>query len=86
MVMRITGEADSLPPGFPIKASSSILDYALTDVGGRQFLLPLRSEHQMKDARIVFKNVEEFRDYRKFVGESSISFGESQPDPTAGKK
>lgn len=74
MVMRITGEAESIPPGFPVIAASSILDYDLADVGGRQFLLPLRSEQQMKDAQREFKNVEEFRDYRKFVGESTITF------------
>lgn len=78
MVMRITGDSDSIPSDFPIAATSSTLDYDLADVGGRQFLVPLRSEQRVTDQRLQFKNVAEFRDYRKFVGESTISF--SDPD------
>jgi hypothetical protein len=76
MVMRVTGEADSIPPGFPVTAQSGVLDYDLTDVGGQQFLLPLRSEQRMRDSRRQFRNVEEFHDYRKFTGDATISFGE----------
>ena len=81
MVMRITGYSDSVPPGFPISGTTSILDYDLADVGGRQFLVPLRSEQQMKEAPFQYKNVAGFGDYRKFVGESTISFGDPDPAP-----
>lgn len=74
MIMRITGQAESIPAGFPVTAQSSMLDYDYGDVGGKQFLLPLRVENVMKSARLNFKNVVEFQDYRKFTGESSISF------------
>jgi hypothetical protein len=86
MVMRVTGEADSIQPGFPVKAQSGILDYEIADVGGRQYLLPLRSEQHMKDSLREFRNVEEFRDYRKFVGESTISFGNPEPEPAPNNK
>jgi hypothetical protein len=81
MIMRITGDADSIPPGFPVTAQASMSDYDYADVGGKQFLLPLRVENSMKTARIYFKNVVEFHDYRKFTGESSISFDVPVPDP-----
>lgn len=74
MIMRITGEAESIPPGFPVTAQASMLDYEYAEVGGRKFLLPLRGESRMKTARISFKNVAQFTEYRKFTGESSISF------------
>jgi len=81
MVMRITGEAESIPVDFPVLAQSSILDYDYGDVGGKQFLLPLRVQNQMKTARIYFKNVAEFKEYRKFTGESSISFDSPDSAP-----
>jgi hypothetical protein len=77
-VMRITGEAESIQPGFPVTAQSSMLDYSLTDVNGRQFVLPMRAEQRMQTAQLQFKNVIEFHDYRKFIGETTISFGEPE--------
>ena len=74
MVMRVVGEADSIPSGFPVKAQSSTLDYGLVDIGGRQFIVPLRSEQHMQTEQVQFMNVEEFDNYRKFTGDSSISF------------
>ncbi len=74
MVMRITGEAEAIPLGFPVTAQSSMLDYDYAAVGDRQFLLPLRADLRMTTPQIQFKNVVEFHDYRKFTGESTISF------------
>jgi hypothetical protein len=74
MVMRIAAEADSIPLGFPITAQSSILDYDYANVGEKRFLLPLRVDNRLKTAQVYFKNVVEFKDYRKFTGESTISF------------
>jgi hypothetical protein len=81
MVTRITGESDSIPSGFPVIAQSSAMDYGPADVGGRQYLLPLRVEQRIKTQARQFKNVAEFKDYRKFVGESTISFGDPEPGP-----
>jgi hypothetical protein len=76
--MRITGEAESIPPGFAVTAQSSMLDYDLTDIGGRKFLLPLRAEQHMQTVQLKFKNVVEFHDYRKFAGESKIFFDDPE--------
>jgi hypothetical protein len=81
MVMRIVSEAVEIPLGFPVSAQISILDYDYAAVGDKQFLLPLRADERIFSPRIQFKNVVEFRDYRKFTGESTISF--DVPDPAA---
>ena len=83
MVMRIFGEAESIPPGFPVTAQSSLLDYDYATISGQRFLLPLRADERMKTARLQFKNVVEFHDYRKFTGESTISFDAPEPAPDA---
>jgi hypothetical protein len=80
MVMRIVSEAVEIPLGFPVTAQASILDYDYAAVGDKQFLLPLRADERLFSPRIQYKNVVEFRDYRKFTGESTISF--DVPDPT----
>ena len=59
-----------------------MLDYDYANVGDSRFLLPLRVDNRMKTAQINFKNVVEFKEYRKFTGESTISF--DSPDLPAG--
>jgi hypothetical protein len=73
-VSRITLEADDLPPTFPISAGSTVLDYDLAKVGERDYILPLRSEMQLRTGRMVSKNEVEFRLYRKFSAEATITF------------
>jgi hypothetical protein len=74
MVLRLTREADNLPGSFPVQRANSMLDYDFTDVGGKRFLLPLRAEIRMLSGGGQNRNVVEFNGYRKFSGESSISF------------
>ena len=74
MVLRLTREADNLPSSFPVQRANALLDYDFTDVGGRQFLLPLRAEIRMLSGGGQNRNVVEFTGYRKFSGESTISF------------
>lgn len=85
MVVRITGEAENIPVNFPVISQASVLDYDFADVGGQKFLVPLREDVRMKTRQIQFKNMLEFRDYRKFAGETSISFdlpaGADTPEP-----
>jgi len=74
IVLRLTRDADNLPATFPIQRASTVLDYDFTDVGGKSFLLPLRAEIRMQSGAGWNRNVVEFRGYRKFSGESSLSF------------
>ena len=72
-ILRIVAEAD-VPPDFPVRQSSTMLDYDFTSVGGRQFLLPLRADVRMATAHLHTRNLVEFKEYRKFTGESTITF------------
>jgi hypothetical protein len=86
MVMRIVGEAAEIPLGFPVTTQATILDYDYATISGQQFLLPLRADERMATPRLQFKNVVEFHDYRKFTGESTISFDSPDLPPDAEKK
>jgi hypothetical protein len=73
-VLRIASDADTIPPKFPVQASSTVLDYDFVDVGGRRYLLPLRADVRMSANRLHTRNLVEFHGYRKFTGESTITF------------
>ncbi len=78
-VIRMDAEADSIPKDFPVQSASRALDYGPAEVGGKIFLLPLHADVRMgtRDGLAATRNTVEFRDYRKFAGESSISFGDA---------
>jgi hypothetical protein len=76
-VLRINRTND-LPPDFPVRKASTLLDYDFVTVGGRRFLLPLRAETRMSTDYILTRNQIEFTDYRKFEGESKITFDQAK--------
>lgn len=63
-----------LPPDFPIQQAQTTLDYDLAEISGRQFVLPLRAVVRLREAKLLLKNEVEFRLYRKFAAEASITF------------
>jgi hypothetical protein len=73
-VMRITLEAEDIPPSFPIQAATTKLDYDYQEISGNTFLLPLRSEMRMRSGKTLVKNEVEFRMYRKFGADATITF------------
>ncbi|HUI57550.1 MAG TPA: hypothetical protein VLY04_21380 [Bryobacteraceae bacterium] len=73
-VTRLVMIAENIPPAFPIKRAQERLDYDYTDIGGRQFLLPLRGEVQMDGSDVLSKNDLEFRFYKKYEVGSAISY------------
>jgi hypothetical protein len=77
-VTRITLDAD-LPPSFPIQMATTILDYDSTDISGAKFMLPLRAEVRMRSGKDLVKNEVEFRLYRKFGADTSITFDTPEP-------
>ncbi len=80
-IMRITKEADTIPPTFPVQQASETLDYDFTKIGDSEFLLPLSVDVRMHGGRIWSKNVKEFRLYRKFSADAVIKFDAEQlPD------
>ena len=59
---------------FPIQEARTQLDYEYTDISGSEFLLPLRAEMRMREGRFLVRNNVEFRNYRKFGAEATITY------------
>ena len=74
VVLRVTTEAENIPPEFPIKEARDVLDYDYTELSGHSFLLPLKAQVLMKGAEAWQRLDEEFRIYRKYSAESDIKF------------
>lgn len=72
-IFRITQHA-VLPVGFPIRESSASVDYSYNDIAGHKYLLPLRAEIIMSAGRYKSRNEVDFKDYRKFQTETTITF------------
>ena len=77
-ILRLTYEMTDVPDDFPIRASSTRVEYGFEDIGGRRFLLPVRAETDMATATTATWNIAEFRGYRKFETESKVSFGDEK--------
>lgn len=84
-IVRITNRAVDIPLDFPVRQAITALDYAPQDVGGKQFVLPLRAEVRMGTGFVHTKNEVVFSGFRKFQGESTITFDTDAPadDKTA---
>lgn len=79
MIHRVTLQAEDIPVSFPIQQASTILDYDIADISGNSFVLPLRAEIRMREGKMLIRNDVEFRMYRKFGAEATITF--NTPDP-----
>jgi len=85
VVLRVTLNAENVPPSFPIRQAETILDYDYTDISGHEFLLPLKTETRMLSEGILSKNETEFRFYRKYSAEAEIKY-DITPDPLPDEK
>jgi hypothetical protein len=72
-VTRITLVAE-LPAGFPVQEAQTTLDYDFATISGREYLLPLKAVVRLRHGKFLSKNEVEFRLYRKFTAEASITF------------
>jgi hypothetical protein len=82
-IVRLTDRAADIPVDFPVRQAMRVLDYASQDVGGKQYVLPLRAEVRMGTGYIHTKNEVTFSGFRKFQGESTITFDTDADDKTA---
>jgi len=74
VVVRLTADAENIPPDFPMKSVTDVLDYDYQDLSGHTFLLPLKSRVLMQTADSIIKLDQEFRVYRKYSAESGITY------------
>lgn len=80
-VVRVTLIAEDIPPSFPITEASTVLDYDFTKISDREYLLPLRAVVRMRSGKLLTRNAVEFRMYRKFAAEATITFDTPEPLP-----
>jgi hypothetical protein len=73
-VMRITMECDNLPPGFPVQEASEVMDYDFVTISGQKFLLPLKADLRFRGGAALVWNEIEFRLYKKFTSDATITF------------
>jgi hypothetical protein len=81
-VLRVEQEARNMPPLFQFDTVESSTDYDFVRLGTpEQFLLPVEAEVLSceRGTSNCSRNKIEFRNYRKFGAESSITFGDSTP-------
>ena len=74
MVRRLTIEGTGLPKDYGLQSPSLSLDYGMVKIGEEDYLLPLRSVLQLRQAKVFVRNEAVFRGYRKFGAESRIKY------------
>jgi len=80
-VLRIEQEGRNMPVMFPFDTVESSADYDWVRLGTpQQFLLPVEAEvlSCQRGTSLCDRNVIDFRNYHKFEGESSITFGDQK--------
>ncbi len=80
-VLRIEEQAVDLPSTFPAGHVESATDYEYVQMGdARKYLLPVHSETLMcqRGSDSCQRNSIDFRNYHKYAGESTITFGDSR--------
>lgn len=82
VVWRITVDPDP-PASFPMQNIHQVLDYRYTELSGQKFLLPLNGTVVMRADGVGSKNEIDFRSYRKYSADTSITFddGDDKTDP-----
>jgi hypothetical protein len=75
-VLRLEMRATALPRDFAINRAESILEYGFVKIEQNAYLLPTKSENTgcMSGSGTCTRNSIEFRNYRKFTAESTVSF------------
>jgi hypothetical protein len=76
-VLRIEMRTLDLPQDFPFLKAESTLTYGFVKIDNKPYLLPTGSENLgcARGSGSCTRNTIEFKDYKKFTTESSISFG-----------
>jgi hypothetical protein len=75
-VLRIEQIAQGFPRDFAYDKAESTIEYGFVNIEGKTYLLPVRGENMACEngTRNCSRNVIEFRNYRKFAAESSVTF------------
>lgn len=77
-VLRVEMQARKIPEEFPLDTVESAVDYEFVRLGGTtEYLLPVHADMLTceRGANACSRNTIDFRNYHRFTGESSITFG-----------
>jgi hypothetical protein len=76
-VRRLEMQADNIPSDFPLDSVEWAVDYDKVPLGTNSFFLPVHAENLgcQRGSSICMKNSTDFRNYHKFAGQSTITFG-----------
>jgi hypothetical protein len=76
-VRRIEMEAKNIPQDFPFDTIQWAVDYDYVNLGEAKFLLPVHAENLgcQRGTSFCSKNTIDFRNYHRYAGESTITFG-----------
>ncbi len=77
-VLRLTAEADDLPPKWPAMRTPAVLDYDFVEIAGQRYLLPKTLDSKVLLPDENSRNLVEFQNYRKFGSDVSVTF-EKEP-------
>ena len=85
VVLRITVIPD-IPASFPVQDVDQTVDYDYQPIGTSTFLLPLRSQVQMRDGHVAWRNEIEWRQYRKYSADTTLTFDTGDDKPLSDDK
>jgi len=76
-VLRIEQRTTGMPRDFTISRAEAVLEYGFAKIEGKTYLLPAKGETNgcMSGSGTCTRNVIEFRNYRKFTADSTVTFG-----------
>lgn len=76
-VLRIEMQATHMPDAFPVDKVEMATDYEFVRFGERQYLVPVHAESLgcQRDTSNCNREAIDFRNYHRYAGESSITFG-----------
>jgi hypothetical protein len=80
-IARIRFDAVNIPPSYPVKEAVEILDYGMVDISGEHYMCPMLARLYMRTPDAKTHNEIEFRDYRKFGADATITYGAEAPPP-----
>jgi hypothetical protein len=75
-ILRIEMQTYGMPKEFPFDKVESAVDYEYVRLAEQQFLMPVHAETLtcVRGTSNCSRNVIDFRNYRKYAGESTITF------------
>lgn len=79
-VLRVSVVAENIPPEFPVRSASDVLDYWYQDISGKQFLLPFEARVMMSGEGAMSRNDKQFVNYNKYSADASVTFDVPKTD------